>query len=54
MVLVSLVQLLAVYISLKVIDRVGRKKLILNGQGFIIACLLGIFVFNKLLSGLLP
>jgi MFS family permease len=50
MVFISIVQLLGVLTSTKVIDKVGRKKLILHGQALLIICLFGVFVFNKLLS----
>lgn len=49
----SLVQLLGVMTSIQVVDKIGRKKMILNGQAFLIFCLFGIFLFNKILSKVL-
>lgn len=49
-VLLSLLQVLSTLISTEVVDKLGRKDMILRGQAFIAFCLLGIFVFDKLFS----
>lgn len=51
-VLLSLLQVLSTLISTQVVDKLGRKSMILRGQAFIAVCLLGIFVFDKLLSSI--
>ena len=49
-IVLSLVQVLATFVSSQVVDKVGRKKMILRGQASIAICLFGIVIFDKIVS----
>jgi MFS family permease len=52
-VLLSVMQVLAVLISTEIIDKMGRKNMILRGQGSLIGLLFCIFVSNNWLPKIL-
>jgi hypothetical protein len=45
-ILLSVVQLLAVIMSTQIIDKIGRKVMILRGQAFVSVCLILISIFD--------
>jgi MFS family permease len=45
-ILLSIVQLLAVIVSTQIIDKLGRKVMILKGQAFVAICLILIALFD--------
>lgn len=45
--------MIATVISGKIVDRLGRKRMILFGQVFIGGCLIGIVFFNKIVGEVL-
>ena len=45
-ILLSIVQLLAVIVSTQIIDKLGRKVMILRGQAFVAVCLVLISIFD--------
>lgn len=49
-IVLSLVQVLATFVSSQVVDKVGRKKMILRGQASIAICLFGIVIFDKIVN----
>ena len=49
-IILSFIQVIATLVSTQVVDRAGRKKMILRGQVFVAFCLICIFITDEIIG----